>query len=381
VHPRQAALPVSSSGASDYDASGKTQRRKQHPSTAMNNALWSVELGQGMGVLQLGATHDQVLKRLADAGIKLDEDDVEPDWIAVDDLDAELIFAASEPRLLREINADGERLRFGPKQVIGQRLHQVLDFLQVPEGETLWRATTYGELEAPQPATAEPEQAHSDLDLLRSGTLWIPPLGLGLEMHRGEVCRVRLRQPQDAPRTGIGPLTASQRALLAREDLADLLSYKIDDHTSGGSWYSTLLTLAFFAALALVVWRAIHYQQRWNATPIVQGEVIAVKPPPPNPFPDEFTVVYRDPAGQQHQAVLKRWETYGPHKTGEQVDLRFLPEDPGHPIGPSRIGDIAFETYLPWGIGMVGVYIALLTIGPLTAWLVRRVAAGKPSVG
>ncbi len=133
--------------------------------------------------------------------------------------------------------------------------------------------------------------------------------------------------------------------------------------------------------MGLTVWQGIRYQARWNAAPVVQGEIIDVKPPPPDPFPDEYTVEYRDQSGNPHQALLKRNDVYVTPKIGETIEIRYLPEHPDRPLGPARYRDVAFEKFVPIGIGVMASYLILQIIIPLAALVIRRVRiSGQSSV-
>jgi len=49
----------------------------------MTDDIWSAELGRRFGVIDLGATKEEVARRLAEHKIELDADD-EEDWIWVE---------------------------------------------------------------------------------------------------------------------------------------------------------------------------------------------------------------------------------------------------------------------------------------------------------
>ena len=338
----------------------------------MNEDFWTVDLGQGMGPIRLGAARSEVLQCLAEAGIEVDAENEEPEWAYIDDAETALIFKAAEPHVLREITVEDERVRLGPLTVMGQRLHKVVELLQVTDAETLWRTTDDEEDDRTSPSETA-SQPPPDRDLLRRGTLWIPSLGLGLELWRGEVTLLRLRQPEDAPRTGVGALTAAQREILAREDLSDYLAGSTSvDGARGGGCLQKLLTLGLLISLGVVGWRAFDYQRRWHASPTVEGEVIAVEPPPPEPFPDKYTIAYQDLAGGQHQVVWTRNKVYGIHKVGDKIELRYLPEAPERPVNPPDVSDEAFITFLPWGIGIFVAYLALQFAISIAGLLARR---------
>lgn len=336
----------------------------------MDDKLWSVDPGRGLGVLRLGAPLAYVRQSLAEVGIDLEEDD--DHWLYVDDLDTELIFTTTKPPVLREIVVEDDRVRFGPLPVIGQRLHQVVELLQVPDGETLWRLARDDEPDRPPGGNRPPEWTPSDEWLLDQGTLWITSLGLGLSMVRGEIASLRLREPAGSPKRGIGSLTPAQRELSRRSNLATLLLRSTTPAAQARSWFQSLSRLAVFVALGLLMWQAIGYQQRWNVAPVAEGEVVEVRPLPPDPFPMEFVVAYRDHNGGAHQAVFKRADIYTSPAIGEKVEVRYLPEAPDQPLGPARYRDIAFEKFVPWAIGIVAAYTVLQLIVSLASWGFRR---------
>ncbi len=116
--------------------------------------------------------------------MELDTDD-EDDWLYVDEMDTELNFKATKPPVLLDIVVEDERVRFGPLPVIGERLHKIVDLLQVPDGETVWRTHDTKDEER----TDANRPIMTDEMLLDRGTLWIPSLGLGLGMVREERSR------------------------------------------------------------------------------------------------------------------------------------------------------------------------------------------------
>src|SRR4029079_12319464 len=177
----------------------------------MSDELWSIELGRGVGVIELGATREEIARRLAEHKIELGLED-EDDWLWVEEMNAELHFRTTEPKVLREIVVEDESVRLGPMEVIGKRLHEIVGFLQVADSETMWRPWDDEEGEEKPGRTFEPQ---TDEELLDGGTLWIPALGLGLSMLRGGIDTVRLRRPEDAPQSGLGSLTPGQTGVTA----------------------------------------------------------------------------------------------------------------------------------------------------------------------
>lgn len=344
----------------------------------MQSEDWVIDPGVALGVIRLGDTREELARGLAGIGIKLDPDD-EDDWLYVDEMDTELIFKATQPPVLLEIVVEDERVLFGPLPVIGERLHKIVDQLQVPDGETVWR--THGAKDDERTDANRPIM--TDEALLDRGTLWIPSLGLGLGMVRGEITRVRLRKPEESPRRGYGELTPAQRELSARQNLT---TYLIRPSSEPATWEVQLQKLISFAtvvAIIVLVWQGIEYQSRWNNATTVAGDVVDVKPPPPEPFPDEYTIDYSDPAGKQYQVVFKRNDVYASPQVGDTVEIRFLPNAPHRPMGPSRYRDAAFDKYLPLGIGILSAYCISLIVIPVVGIVLRRLGRqsleGKPN--
>jgi hypothetical protein len=346
-------------------------------SSSSNSDLWSVDLGRGMGVIELGATPNQVLPALQAAKIDLDGDDeLDDGWLYIVDLDTNLHFKSTQPPVLLEIVVEDEHICLGPLPVIGQRLHTIVEQLQIPTSETLWRIENDNE----ERSSDGNQPIVTDEILLGSGTLWIPSLGLGLGLVRGEITTVRLRKAEESPRQGLGPLTQSQRELSARQDLPLYLVRARNPVSASTSRLQQLLLLAVFVAMGMTVWQAIRYQARWNAAPPVDGEVIDLKPPPPDPFPDEYTVEYQDQAGKKYRAALKRNDLYVTPKIGEKIEIRYLPEHPEQPLGPARYRDAAFEKFVPIGIGVAAAYWILVLTIPLAALIIHRIRASRRTI-
>ncbi|HEV7281429.1 MAG TPA: DUF3592 domain-containing protein [Pirellulaceae bacterium] len=314
---------------------------------------WAIEPGQGVGDWRLGASRDDVLRRLAERGIKSESEIDDGDLLIVDDLEVELKFGRSQR--LCEITAESERLTLAGHAVIGARLHEVVDRLRVDDSETLWTLEEQGDEEELDAVAAKPP---TDEELISEGSLWIPRLGLGFDLWRGEVLCVRMRQPADVPPSGVGALTPSQRRLLAKPDLSNSLTDEDSTPKRPPNRYQQVLTIALMGAMGWLIWTAIDYQRKWSASPSVEGEVIAVEPPPPEPFPSEFTVAYHVD-GKEHRTVFGVADVYMTRAVGDKVDVRYLPDAPDQPMGPARVNDAAFLRFMPWGIGIFGAYLAL----------------------
>ena len=134
---------------------------------------------------------------------------------------------------------------------------------------------------------------------------------------------------------------------------------------------SVLLNIGLIVAFGLLIWRAIKLQKEWNEAPDVVAIVIALKPPPPEPFPDEVTVSYTEPSGHEHQFVLGRTDYYGIAKIGDEINIRFLPEVPEKPLGPSRFRDVGFDFALPYGIVFLAAFSVLQLMISCGSLLIR----------
>ncbi len=121
----------------------------------------------------------------------------------------------------------------------------------------------------------------------------------------------------------------------------------------------------------------MELQKKWNEAPDVVAIVIALKPPPPEPFPDEVTVSYTDTSGNEHQFVLGRTDYYGIAKIGDEINIRFLPELPEKPLGPSRFREVGFDFALPCGIVILASY-SVLQLMILSGSLLIRIINKKP---
>lgn len=318
--------------------------------------FWSVELGHGMGPFVLGLTRIQVVQILRE--LKLDTEEVQDNRVRglyVDEIETMLVFSSDSLPLLKRIDVEDERLRFGPLEVLGKPVHEIVQLLKVPPSETLW--CDYYEEEEQADGEAKNAKNTSDRDLVRWGTLWITSLGLGLSLHNGVITMVHLCDPEHSPRFGTGQWTKSQRLLSEvgeRDETAEPLfsPRKLNP-------LSVLLNIGLIVAFGLLIWRAIELQKKWSEAPDVVATIIAVKPPPPEPFPDEATLSYSDTSGREHQVVFGRTDYYGIAKIGDEINIRFLPEEPEKPLGPSRFRDVGFDFALPYGIVILAAYSVL----------------------
>jgi hypothetical protein len=91
----------------------------------------------------------------------------------------------------------------------------------------------------------------------------------------------------------------------------------------------------------------------------VEGVIVDARPPPPDPFPDEFTVAYQDQQGGQHEVEFDFANINRGRRVGDKVDVRYLPHDPDQAMGLNASHDVAVVTFLPWALGLLMVYAVL----------------------
>lgn len=333
----------------------------------MDPATWKVDLGHGIGPLEFGAERGTLLTRLAELQIEIETDEDEPTWVFLPEIDTELTFSTGQSQRLLQIEVDDSWVRFGTLPVLGESVHQIVELLQVPPSETLWRPGNDPALRLP--GQDAPIESATDEQLLDSGTLWITTLGLGLNLWRGDVDALFLRQPQDSPSKGIGQFSPQQAELSQSGSLRRQQAATSNGEPQPKSWFQTLYRLGFFAVLVFVVWRAVAYQQRWHTAPTTEGTIVAVKPPAPDPFPVEFTVAYEDQQGNPHQTVFDLANVNRGRKVGDKVDLRYLADEPDEAMGLASSRDAVIIKFLPWVIGIIVAFV-LLQFVPLAAGLV-----------
>lgn len=340
----------------------------------MDEEDWNLVPGHGLGPLELDLDRDTILQRLRKAKIALDVDEADPTSIEFVDDEIILTLDAESPHRLLQIEVTDERLRIDSQSVIDASPVRLIEAWNITERDTLWRHD-------PNDAdlvtgAVEPSAADvSDRQLVINGTLWVVSYGIGLRLYRGTVEGILCRQPQHVPAHGSGPLTDRQRDLLSQADLDAALEPPPPPGANLMRTLQTLLTVAAVATIGVIFWRGVQFQQRWNHATKVEGTVVAVKPPPPQFWPDELTVEYADSTGKTHQVVWKPADVYVTNAVGQKVDVFFLPEAPDKPMGPARVRDAAFLVFVPYGIA-VGVIYLVLVVG--VGWLGKLLAAVAP---
>lgn len=333
----------------------------------MKDAHFRVDVGARMGPFELGASRADIMQRATAAGFEAAaNDDNDPTYITFDNAEIDLYFRPEEPHALWQVVVCDERARFGNQEVIERTIRQIVELLQVPNDETLWRDGDDDDDCLPE-NERPPSKAKTDEELIESATLWITTLGLGLHQISGEIYGILLRLPQDSPRSGFGSLTDKQRQLVPAPKSREKPSSTYVPTRHRFSALIWVLNLVLFGAVAWFVFQAVELQQRWNTAVVVESEVVAVDPPPPDPFPEIVTAAYVDQQGTRREVQLRRMDYYAIVKLGDKIELRYLPEAPDQPLGPAKVGDVGFNFAMPRMIVVVGVYLVLNLLINVTA--------------
>jgi hypothetical protein len=349
-------------------------------SNMLEDRLWSVEIGQGMGPFLLGLPRSEVTAIVRLLGFKIDSTLAENDAkLYIEEMDSTLVFSAQSPQTLERIDVCDWRIRFGSLDVYNTPIHELVLLLKVSPTETLWcdreefdRQREHAEQVQDEQVQAENE---TDQDLIQSGTLWFTTLGLGVSLDRGTVEEVHVCDPELSPRFGTGCWTEAQRVLsievqrVSQSGGAVRLNKK--KHPLVTLWFVGLLV-----AFGGVIWRSFELQKRWSNAPNVFATVIAVDPPPPEMFPHDFTLSYLDSSGHNHEVQFNGHDYSGHIKVGDEIAVRFMPEAPDKPIGPNHFSDRGLDYALPCiiAIGLVYAFSHLLLM-----LVPAMLHCGKPS--
>jgi hypothetical protein len=324
-----------------------------------HDELWSVELGVGMGPMLLGLPYDQLLSVLR--RYPVDKDALALDKfgvLALPQIRTRLLFSETNPRTLQRIEVEDERLRFGSLTVIGKRVHEIVGIFKATRKETLW-GSDQSMLDVLDPSgISDPSEVSRKL--LAGGTLWITSLGLGMTLCDGLIAKVQLCDPADAPCEGLGPWTKEQQRL---SEVREAPSVRVS--TNRKSIARPLIQSAMFGLVGFVVWYGVQLQRRWDAAPDLPAVVVAVDPPPPIVFPERVTVIFKDFENNDRQQTLDYRQFYMTPKVGDEVMVRYLPDEPNNVRGPVGFRDVGFDAAFPYGIGIlaIGTAIQLLWFG------------------
>ncbi len=331
--------------------------------------LWRVEPGVALGLFQLGMARDEVIQILEQKRLEY-ETLSNAMTVYVLEMDTKLYFRQEGTLPLYLIEVSNEQARFGKLKVLWEAPHHI--FASIPSSGTLWLENR----PPSNPRLAKPgvRLAPNDEQLLNSGTLWMKDLGVGFGLTRGRITTLLLCDPADLPVTGLGEFTGAQRHLSERMALA---AYKSASQHSPASRTSKIERAVMFmllvcAALTIGFFgkRALDEKKRWDGSTEVQAVVVAVWPPPPEPFPNKFELSYQDASGKSHQIELQSSDVYGTPLVGDTVPLRYLPEAPQTALGPVAFRDLGFDRFVPYLLGTLVAYVVLQLVVSLTFFFI-----------
>ncbi len=315
--------------------------------------FWSVELCVRMGPFVLGTAYEPLLQILRDHGVSVDS--LIPDRsgkLSVPEIHTRFVFSETNPRTLDRIDVEDQRLRFGSLAVIGKRAHEIIGMFKVSRKQTLWCSVE--NIDEVSHQAPHEDSTQRSRELLASGTIWIPSLGLGLTLRDGLVAKVHLCDPANSPRVGSGPWTKEQQRL---SEVRELPAISTSPTTRNRKFIaSVVLHLALVASIGILILWAIQLQRKWNAAPEVPAVVVALDPPPPNPLPDKITLQFHDSNGTERRQTLGHLQFEMTPQLGDEVKIRYLLNDPDKVLGPVAARDVGFERALPFGIGILAVY-------------------------
>jgi hypothetical protein len=337
----------------------KKKRREQETNDPSNDpGLWKVEPGIAIGVFHLGMPRHEILQILKDKN--LDAEAMSGgNQVYVLEMDIKLHFRAEPPCHLHLIEVSNERVRFGTLKIMWDFPHNF--FASITSTGTLW-FDDLSQINRTFPKSAS-LKSPTDEQLLDGGTLWMKDLGVGFELTRGKITTLYLCDPADLPQVGYGEFTGAQRHLSEKMQIA---SFRTPIARTPPAERAVKISLMLIAMLVIAFFgkRAWEEKKRWGNTPEVQAEVVSVWPAPPEPFPSRFRVTYQDQLGKTHEVELGENDFYSTPQVGDKVALRYLPESPQTALGPIKFRDIAFDNFVPYLLGTIGVYFVLhLTSG------------------
>jgi hypothetical protein len=312
---------------------------------------WRIVPGRGWGPVELGMTYKQAIATLRAADVEVEEDEEDSTYLGIETPWGEFEFDDSSGELARIIILDS-MLQLGEQILEEPTLDAAISALGAKSfNDTRW---THGELKHPLPEDA-------DKELLRNGTLWLVSLGLGLEMYRGHVESVILRQPKDVPSSALGPLTPQQLELATNPDIFRDLAPVVAPPSVTFIWLSRLALLICVLLLGLQAYRAYLAETRWSGATPIEGEIIETLPEGVD-FPDEYIVSYSPPMGEKQQVTIQSKYMGGMKPVGERVEILYLPHKPEQATTIWEAREHGFVDFIPSMLGIGAGFLAALAL-------------------
>ncbi len=255
-----------------------------------------------------------------------------------------------------QIISESDQIVFKSQSIVGQRLDDALEILQVRTfEETLWSAVDIeSEVVGGKLIKDSNRPRKSQLvNLVREGTLWIKPLGLGLALDHGFVTCICIRRAGDVPRIGCGKLTVQQLEEIISESIEPAKTRQFTSNaTVKKRWLDVAFrTLLIVVAILLTIWPGIVFYREhvmWSSAIDVTG-VVESKIPEDSPFPDHLVVRYvaKDDVSRQVQIPVNFTTA---REVQEHVILRYLPHTPENAMTPlqARLERFWNHPYFPY---------------------------------
>jgi hypothetical protein len=313
---------------------------------------WQIVPTKGWGPVELGMTRAQAQRALKEAGAELEEDEEDdPTYLGVEKPWGDLYFEGAQCELSEIVVLDDE-FAIGEQTFCEPRLDEVLTAIGARSfNDTKW---THPTLKSPLPPEA-------DKEFLRLGTLWLVSHGIGLELYRGAVDAVKIHRAHDAPTESLGPLTPQQLELATTPDIFEEEVFKPKPDSPAYIWASRAALLALVVALGFQAYRGYLAETYWNGAQEIKGLVVKTLPEGET-FPDVYVVEYAPTKDQAYQVDIRTQFAGGLFKTGENIDLIYLPEAPTQATTLSEARSSGFPDFIPAMLGMGAVYMLVLAV-------------------
>ncbi len=342
----------------------------------VNPSLWQVNIGEGVGPLTLGATRRQVLESLQAFGIQTSFDPQGHETLLrIASLSLTLVFADDGSQVLRRIDIANPQVCFANWDILGKPIHKAVRLFKCADHETLWCSAydeaSQRELELNLDRNSE-VKVTGDAESLRRGTLWIPSLGLGFTLRESKIVELHVTQPEYAPKFGTGTWNVAQKTMSELGRIPKRSGKIAVEESPRAKLVRASLKVSLMIAPGMIVWSAIDLQLKWNRAPDTPATVIAVIPPPPAPFGDQFHLRYLDENSQPHEVIMERMDFFDAPHMDSIVNIRYLPGSPEQPLGDRRYGDVGMTYGVPRAGIVVAIYMAIQLMIEIYRWFRAR---------
>jgi hypothetical protein len=310
--------------------------------------VWRILPGKAWGPVELGMSHQEAKAAILRAGGELLDDEEDITYLETEEPWGDFEFDGPGGALSRIIVLDSS-LYFGDERLEKPTLDAAITAIGARSfNDTRW---THRDLKHPLPDNA-------DIELLRSGTLWIPSQGIGFEMYRGKVEEVKICRSQDVPDSDLGQLTPHQLELAIDDNpFREAVAPAPKPQSAAGRWVSRFALLLFLLFMGLQCYRAYLAETRWSGAVPIEGEIVQTLPPG-DTFPDAYVVKYEPPNHQPQQITVKSQFIGGLLPIGKKVEIRYRPDRPEEATTIWEAREHGFVDFIPSLLALAAVYLA-----------------------